>query len=71
MYQDSKGLPYMKTTVAVKTLKGIFLKSCRCASSMLILLFLLGWGGGGVEVEDVLRSALKFLGERGRGGVWH
>lgn len=28
MYQDSKGLPYIKTTVAVKTLKGILLKSC-------------------------------------------
>ena len=22
LYQDSKGIPYMKTTVAVKTLKG-------------------------------------------------
>jgi len=28
MYQDSKGLAYIKTTVAVKTLKGILLKSC-------------------------------------------
>ena len=58
MYQDSKGLPYMKTTVAVKTLKGIFLKSCRCA--LTVNFTILG-------VEDVLRSALTF---RQRGREW-
>lgn len=59
MYQDSKGLPYMKTTVAVKTLKGILLKSCIRAFTVDFT----NLGGGGVE--DVLRSALKFHGGRG------
>lgn len=44
MYQDSKGLPYMKTTVAVKTLKGILLKSCIRAFT--VDFTNLGGGGG-------------------------
>jgi len=32
----------MKTTVAVKTLKGIFLKSCRCAFTVHFTIFGVG-----------------------------
>lgn len=58
MYQDSKGLPYIKTTVAVKTLKGI-LKSSRYA-------FTVNFVSRGWRVEGVHRSILKFLGGGGR-----
>ena len=45
LYQDSKGIPYMKTTVAVKTLKGNHG----------------GWGGWGLKRHKKLNRLLIYF----------